>query len=104
MQRSALALVFLVASLFAPAPSSACWKCSYKLKCYNQDCWTELICVGNLFFDQRGFSDCWETIGGCYTEGQLCKWVALPKEKNDVPLFLRQETDHDGPVLCAAAS
>jgi hypothetical protein len=104
MRRSALALVFLVASLFAPAPSSACWKCTYKLTCRNQECWTELICGGNLVFNQRGFSECYETIGGCYTEGQICKWVALPKEKDAAPLFHCQETDHDGPLLCAIAS
>lgn len=104
MRRSVLALVFLGASLFLASPSSACWMCSQKLNCKSSDCWTEWICVTDLRFNQRGFSDCWETIGGCYTEGQLCRWTTLPQEKN-VPLFLfQEEAGQTGPLFCAATS
>ena len=103
MRKSALALLFLVASLFVPAPSSACWKCTQKLRCYGQDCWIEYVCITNLVFNQPGFSDCRETIGGCVVEGEICRWAALPEE--NVPLFLRQDKiDHSGSRLCAAAS
>lgn len=103
MRRSALALVFLGAALFISTPSSACWLCSEKLNCQSSDCWTEWICVTNLRFNQRGFSDCWETMSGCNVEGQLCKWTTLPQE--NVPLFTPQEeAGQTGPLMCAAAS
>lgn len=108
MRRTVLALVLaltvLVAILFAPAPASACWKCTQKLRCYSQDCWTEWVCITNLVFNQLGFSDCWETIGGCSTEGEICRWTAFPKNEAVQP-FLRGETaeHHHGPLLCGAS-
>ena len=104
MRRSTFALLFLVASLFVPAPSSACWKCTMKLRCYGQECWTEYVCITNLVYNQRGFAECRETIGGCVEEGGICRWVAVPDEEN-VPLFLRRdEPQHSGPLLCASRS
>ncbi len=103
MRRSALALLFVIASLLVPTPSSACWKCSQKLKCYGQECWTEWFCNSYMVFNERGFSDCRETLGGCVYEGQICKWVALPEGKDSNPPFLLPE-HHKEPLSCASAS
>jgi hypothetical protein len=104
MRRSALALLFVVGLVFVPTSSSACWKCSQKLKCYGQDCWIEWFCNGYMVFNERGFAECRETIGGCVYEGEICKWVALPEGKYPKPSFLRQEMDYEGPLVCASAS
>jgi hypothetical protein len=105
MRRTAIALVFLACGLVLSEPASACWKCTQKLRCYGQDCWTEWVCISNLVYPQLGWPECWESFYGCSTSGEVCRWAALPgPEKEDLfPLLQETPGTMERPPLCAGS-
>lgn len=106
MRKTVITLVLLAGGLLLSESASACWKCSQKLRCYGDECWTEWVCVGNLFFPQLGWPECWESFYGCTTSGEVCRWTSLPENEKGTPVpFLREETPEpaNGPLLCSAS-
>lgn len=70
-----LAVVGLAAfQLASPKPASACQRCTVRLVCIADNCWTDFVCVGP-HFPQSSQISCDPTPEGCLMGGEFCVWA-----------------------------
>ena len=68
------ALGFALFELLSPPPVSACLICHVRLRCVNDDCWTDYVC-NTPHFPQNSQVSCDPTPTGCVMSGEFCGWA-----------------------------